>query len=368
MRFEIISQPDRSWLQDAWRDLQARADCSFFQSWHWIGAWIEALGQTPPVLIGRRNSTIVLLATLTPFRRREPPFFADAAFLNGTGIHAIDIITIEYNGFLIDRDGAAETDHAAMSFLLGGPRLAGKRLGELHLRGIASGQEPDSQGWLVSRPGRRPSYRIDLDALRASGRNYLDTLSANTRQQIRRSARLYEAQGELRLRRARNPEEQQEFVAGLRELHQATWIARGDRGSYGWPFFTRFHDILCARGFEDGSIELLRLDSGARAIAYIYNFLWRGEALFYQSGLVREDDAKLKPGMVAHTLAIEDHLARGSRTYDFMAGENRYKASLGTRGPDIQYLLYQRPRLPARIETGLRALRRRFRPAPEYTD
>ena len=52
-----------------------------------------------------------------------------------------------------------------------------------------------------------------------------------------------------------------------------------------------------------------------------------------QSGLAYHEDRRLKPGLVCHTLAIEHHLLRGSREYDFLGGEAQpvqYKRSLST--------------------------------------
>ena len=44
---------------------------------------------------------------------------------------------------------------------------------------------------------RKPSWRVNLAPIRADGKQYLDCLSANTRQQIRRAMRLYEKRGPL---------------------------------------------------------------------------------------------------------------------------------------------------------------------------
>ena len=49
----------------------------------------------------------------------------------------------------------------------------------------------------------------------------LDCLSANTRQQIRRSMRLYEKRGQLDIARARDVPEAMSFLDGLKELHRS---------------------------------------------------------------------------------------------------------------------------------------------------
>jgi len=59
----------------------------------------------------------------------------------------------------------------------------------------------------------------------------------------------------------------------------------------------------------------------------------RGVVTFYQSGLRYEDDNRLKPGLIAHSLAIQHYLDGKASEYDFLAGERgrvQYKQSLGS--------------------------------------
>ena len=46
--------------------------------------------------------------------------------------------------------------------------------------------------------------------------------------------------------------------------------------------------------------------------------------------------------------------------YDFMAGDARYKASLGEPGPDTVYLLAERSTLALHIENTLHDVKRRL--------
>ena len=149
-----------------------------------------------------------------------------------------------------------------------------------------------------------------------------------------------------------------DFLEELKALHQRTWTGRGETGSFAYPFFERFQRRLIATCLPRGTVEIVRVTCGERVIGYLYNFVWRGTVLAYQSGLAYECDARLKPGLVAHCLCIDIHLAEGARIYDFMAGEARYKASLGEPGPEMYHLLLQRPTWALRVEFGLRHLKR----------
>ncbi len=359
--FEIVPMPPFDALGTLWRELEARSDGGFFLSWGWVGCWIEETGLKPAILIGREQGKIVLLAVLVPTRRHDIARFAIAGMhLQTTGDLGQDIVTIEYNGFLLDRTVSSWVQQQAVGYLVSGPVVEGRQRNELHLKNVTVPYDINfaETGIRCIRLEQKPSWRVDLDAIRASGKPYLDHLSANTRQQVRRSMRLYEREGKLVAQRARDVPEALRFLEGLKELHQRTWTRRGETGSFAYPFFERFQRRLIATCLPRGTVEIVRVACGERVIGYLYNFIWRGTVLAYQSGLAYESDARLKPGLVAHCLTIDIHLAEGAKMYDFMAGEARYKASLGEPGPEMYHLLLQRPTWALRMEFGLRNLKR----------
>lgn len=364
IRFSIQTHLQAEQIAPLWRELEARSDATFFLTWHWMGAWIATLDAPPPLLIGEESGAPVLLGFVVPFRRRE----AGLIRANGLRLHSIgnwekDCIAIEYNGFLVDRESAGRVEQAAISWLLSQPNGAGSRPNELHITAML---DQDRETWtpsgtLIQIPNRKPSWRVDLAAIRASGRDYLDTLSANTRQQIRRSMRLYDAAGGFTATWAPDVSTGLSFLDGLKDLHQRQWTARGEPGGFASYFFEQFQRRLIADCLPEGSVEIVRIDRGAEPIGYLYNLIWRGHVFAFVSGLLYEPDNRLKPGLVCHTLCIEHHLRAGNHTYDFMAGYFRYKESLGQRGPEFIYLLIQKDTLAARFEHHLRYARDRFR-------
>ncbi len=366
-----------------WLDLERRATPNFFLSWHWIGAWLLQAELRPWMLVGRVQGEVAVLGALTASRRHN---FGPAAIaglrLHTTGIADIDVITIEYNGFLVDAAHGDAAEDAALDFLIGDFLIGttgatGQRCDELDLRNVSRRYRAyaESRRLIHRIAGRKPSYRVDLDGVRASGRPYLDRLSSNTRQQIRRSMRLYQAIGPVVLTRAETVDEAVAFLAGLKALHQPYWQSRGEPGAFAYPFLEALMHRLMIAGLADGTVELVRVSRGELAIGYLYNFVYRGQVYCYQCGFLFEADARLKPGLVAHTLCIEDHLRTGVAIYDFMGGEARYKSSLGQPGPDLHYVLLQRPTAIIRAENALRRLRDRSReirgtavPTPQPAD
>jgi hypothetical protein len=351
-------------VEDLWLDLECRSDCSFFQSWAWIGCWLRHLPRSfsPRVLIVRDGSLVVGLGVLIANRRRRHAFVrSNGLYLNQTGDPYYDLITIEYNGFLSARNMARLVLRRCAEWLV----ARCEDWDELYLSGLVPvwteifREIAAEIGLGVRVRDKKPCDLVDLDAIRAQGGDYLARLSRNTRYQVRRAMRLYEAEGSIALQAARSAGEALEFLAGLKELHQVYWIRQGEPGSFSNAFFERFHRALVTDRFDDGEIQLLRISVGDRPIGYLYNFVKDGWVYAYQSGFNYESDPKLKPGLTSHCLAIEHNLARGAKCYDFMAGEAQHKRSLGTRSVDMTWLVLQRDRIKYRLENTLRDLKHR---------
>jgi CelD/BcsL family acetyltransferase involved in cellulose biosynthesis len=331
-RFQICFFSNLAELEQLWLDLEQRAAPGFFLSWDWIGCWIREASLRPAVLIGQIDGRVVLLGALMPSVRRRPLPLA----IHGLRLHM--------------------TGERAIAFLLSGDHgVTGLRCDELHLKNVPAEfrQSVSLHGIGLREVQRKPSWRVDLAAIRAEDRQYLECLNANARQQIRRAIRLYDREGWLTALRARDVPQALSFLDGLRELHQSHWTARGHPGGFAYPFFAGFQKRLIETGLPHGTVEIFRISAGSNLIGYVYNLVYRGHVYAYQTGLRYQDDPRLKPGLVSHCLCIDRHLADGSNAYDFMAGDARYKASLGTRGPDMLYLLAQRPTWPLRLEGTL---------------
>ncbi|WP_431281324.1 GNAT family N-acetyltransferase [Humitalea sp. 24SJ18S-53] len=343
MRFSLEPASDHAEVEALWRGLEARTDATFFLTWRWIGAWLAETRSAPWLLCGRSGTEVVLLALLTVDRRRELGVFPiTTARLHETGDPSEDTITIEYNNFLVSQAWRGPADIAAIHFLLGGDHKMS--IDELRIRGAADGSVAlDADRWIVSAPTRSPSWQVDLQAVRGSEKSYLDQLSSNTRQQIRRAMRLYEKQGDLSIDKATDLESALDYFAGLKDLHQRYWLARGKPGAFAHAFFEKFHDRIIRDCIDTGNIEMVRITAGDTVLGYLYNFIHDGYISSYQSGFAYQDDPKLKPGLISHSLCIQSHVNTDGKIYDFLAGGSQYKASLGHSGPDmVQYVMQRR--------------------------
>lgn len=339
---EVALEPPAAWLGAAWRDLEARARPSFFLSWAWMGCWLAEARPDALAVVARQDGRIVGLGLVGRSGRR--------LLLGETGDRTRDMLTIEFNGFLAEPALADSVARACLLRLLAEGR-------PLHLSGIGE----DLAALAVTLcPRARLRSRKGCPFVEVSA-DHLERLGRNTRQQVRRSMRLFEADGPLALERADTVAEALAWLDGMAALHQARWQGRGKPGAFARPFFGRFHRRLISAALPDGKVDLLRLRAGSRTLGYLYNLRQDGEVYAYQNGFAYPADARLKPGLVAHCLAVRRYAAMGVGRYQLMAGESRYKASLATGFSSLAWLTLPDGGLMSRLEDWMRAARNGLR-------
>lgn len=310
-----------------WAGLFEQVDkASIFLSPQWVRTWLEVYGAdfSGKVFSWWFGDNCVAGVMLLFRRGTRGPFPINLAILNTAGEVDENAPFIEYNDVLCLPGYEQEVADSLAC------HLAGQAWDQLYLAGYTS---TSMLAALQSRalPGKWDTTEkngpyIDLGSLKEAG---LDSyFSSNTRSQIRRSIKLYEKRGELRLDVAEDLGQSLQYLDELAILHRAAWDRRGRPGSFRYPRFNHFHRTLIERLLPMKAVEFLRVTAGEQAVGYIYNFMHQGKVYFYQSGFAFEDDSKIKPGLVTHYLAAKDYLGRGFEEYDFMAGEARYKKSL----------------------------------------
>ncbi len=312
IRVAIGPVPDLDALGERWRALESRAEPSFFQSWTWTGCLAQERFDAPVLAEATENGRTVALAL---FNRRN-----GRLHLGESGDPARDCPYIEQNGVLAESGRTLELTAALL-------RPVARRhpvvLSGIGAPTLAAARQAAPLVWVRR---TQPSPFADLAAVRAAGGDCLATRSANTRQQIRRSARYY---GALSIERAGTVPAALAALDRLADLHQAAWQARGQPGAFAPPFFRRFHRALIERAMPRGEAELLTIKQNDAIIGILYNFIYVRCVLAYQSGFHFANDARdARPGLVCHTLAMNRAMAQGIDKYDFLAGEGRYKRSL----------------------------------------
>jgi hypothetical protein len=352
-------------LVEEWDSFALGCEHSFFLSGFWIRNWLALL---PPetdaelMLICRAEDPVAMAWIVGRKVVRHGIVRSRTLFLNEPGRQDLDQLTIEHNGLL----SRAEESEAAIQKLLEWFGRRDRSWDELVISGIEVPsfrtliKHADNYGLNVRVTNRLPSPYVDLEKARASELGYLGLISRNSRSQIRRSLRLYEQEGPIRLSVAGTLSDAEAYMARLVKLHQEYWNEKGENGAFADEKIRRFHRDLIKAGISKGCVQIVRVAAGRQVIGYLYNFLHNGIAYNYQSGFIYSDDNRLKPGMVCHYLAIQHNLNRGSLKYDFLVGNERYKQSLATDAREQVWCLVQRPKLIFRVEDTFRMIKRRF--------
>ena len=362
----IIREPAE--LEREWLHLQERADCSFFQSWGWIGTWLEriALDLNPLVVRVWFEGTLVGLGIFTGKHiSRHLVIRSDARFVHEYPFDDRNMV-IEYNGLLADRghEGAvySETIIHLLQLEPACDEVYFGALGDRAYRVLCDSAETRlTEIASVRLLEESSAYSLDLDYSGDGIDAYLATLNKNRRLQIRRSLRLYGERTPLSLESANSTEEALDFLDGLKELHTARWQARGQQGSFASRRWETFHRSLVAARFGPGEIQLLRVRNADGPIGYLYNFIWRGHVYVLQTGFTKPEDKRLMPGYVAHTLAIVHNRQQGMAIYDLMHGDSLYKRLLCNRKETLRWVVVQRKHWKFELEHRLLKLARSIR-------
>lgn len=312
-----LSRPD---LADpafaaAWQARATDWHASAFLSWAWVGCL--AAERFPDPLLAEIHDGGALIGRALLNRRRTR--LGRHLFLHESGDPGHDATFIEHNG-LLAAPGRAPEALAALLRALRGPatrvRLSGVDDAALKVARTAG---------VLDRLQTRTAPFARLDPATP----FLDTLSRNTRAQLRRSNRSYARAGPLRTERAATVPQALDWLDRLTALHRITWSARGINSGFLTPPVQRFHHELVHRGVPGHTVDLLRVTAGNRTVGYLLNLHAAGRVGAYQSGFDYADTAPHeKPGLTSHAAAAEQARLAGAHEYDFLAGDARYKRSL----------------------------------------
>lgn len=346
-----------SWaaIAPSWGTLAAESGASLFVGVAWVESWLEVFGEqlNPNILVFRDGREVVGACILVPRLAWRKFLPMRRWHLNCAGEDEVDDTAVEYNRLLSLPGRERDVADALVSW------LGRSRWDEVLLDGVET--PPFAIAGTLETVATRPCYFIDLEALRSSGVGYDSVLSSNTRQQIKRSVRLYEDQhGRLSLSRPQSVADAEAFLDELAALHQHAWTGRGKPGVFASHRFLRFHARLLGRLFDSGQVELIKVSAGTTTIGVLYSFLLDGHLCFYQSGFAYQSDNRAKPGLMTHYLAVVHYLAERPdvRQYDFLAGDSQYKRSLAKDQRRLQWIVMQRSTLRVRLFHALRERRR----------
>lgn len=352
--FEVLGIDDPT-VPPRWGRLhESCPQANLYNGWSWMRIWsgvYELPLQIVFVLQGSETVGAFALVHQSTRRRMIP---VRVACLGPCSADPHDIY-LEYNQFLYAPGRNAAVGRSIASFTRDDPSWQ-----ELRLVGMEAEVARTVLDYLPTPAVMRetPCYFVRLAGIE----DPLQLCSGNTRAQIRRSNRLLSEMGG-RFEVAEDADAAHEFLGQLIDLHQRDWQDRGFPGSFSSRRFAEFHRQAVDHFFPKGAVYLARMRTSDDVLGVVYGFLAGRRYDFYQSGLKRMTDNRIKLGYSLHYHAMLDLGRKDVAEYDFLAGTERYKSCWGGTRRTMIWAHLQRPLLRFRLEAGARRFVRAVRRA-----
>jgi CelD/BcsL family acetyltransferase involved in cellulose biosynthesis len=156
---------------------------------------------------------------------------------------------------------------------------------------------------------------------------YLSMLKRRLRKKIRQTRRWVAEQPDSR--RAALTDTETDSLAALASLvriHQARWKGRGYPGAFADPRVVRFHERVVREAHAAGCLRMYVLTEGDDTVAVSYDFHVGSTVQAYLSSF-DERWADASPGVLLRSYVIEHSITQSATRFDFLEGEEDYKAA-----------------------------------------
>ncbi len=155
--------------------------------------------------------------------------------------------------------------------------------------------------------------------------DYQAGLSSNMRYHIRRRKRDLAKMSGAAVHMASTANDVDWALSSLFRLHELRWQRDGQDGIFQNPEKQDFLRRFCSFGCDRGWARAYVLELAGAIEAVLLAFHWQGTASFYQMGW-NPDCAVASPGVVVMAASIEQAIKEGAQRYDFLRGDELYKA------------------------------------------
>lgn len=182
-------------------------------------------------------------------------------------------------------------------------------------------------GHRVERRAGPACWRLDLPR---SWDAYLAGLSKRRRHALRKLERCFIETGRARLHVVERAADLPAALDALIELHQRRRRSLGQRGCFTSPPFRAMIEEVSPLLLSAGQLRLSWLEVDGRRVAAEYQLSGAGVLYVYQAGIDPER-LDLQPGNLITMMLIRQAIEQGCTAFDFLRGDEPYKAHFGAR-------------------------------------
>jgi CelD/BcsL family acetyltransferase involved in cellulose biosynthesis len=326
-------------LQGAWNRLcLAHTRPNPMLSWDWLSTWWSVYGAPDERLslaIWVKEVDGQLVAGL-PLYRTSGPGGAVYRIIGAGADDATDAVCADYLGPMVMPEHGAAIDEMAADIA----ELIKGDHGDLSLTDLTEAEAScETLFHALRRKGltwhRSKSSTCPFLRLPESYDAFLSSLSHNFRGEIRQSERNWLKMPNPEIRRVEAEADLEPFWDALVVLHRKRWATRGMPGVFDNPRFATFHRGIMAAFLRQGWLDAAVIHGGGAALAAVYGFRMAPTTFTYQGGTDPALPRKLRPGLVLDAHMIRRAIERKDLEYDFMRGEEKYKARFTDRSRQL---------------------------------
>jgi CelD/BcsL family acetyltransferase involved in cellulose biosynthesis len=336
-------------IETDWRALEVNAQCHYFLTWDWLGAWVKQSRGNCYLLKATVAERVVGLSFIFANTRRVFKCYGISQWwLNRTGIEQYDQAWLEYNDFLIEQTVYAEVKQAMLSF------IATDNSWDEFIIGMTDTKTEQAFN-VLSRHKRMLIEDIGYDLkLSTIANNHLsDIVSRNTRQKINQTKKLLKQYGQVNFSVLTTTEEKLNALPSLKTFHINKWSSTPTPSGFNFvPFSNSFLQQIQAN-----TADIIQLSLNAQPIGFLVCYRFKDRVYFYLSALTDQYSGKIKLGLYMHNFAIDYYQAKGLDYYDFLNGRGQYKQSLTNNSYQQNMCCYAKSNVVLLCEYRLRTLK-----------
>jgi CelD/BcsL family acetyltransferase involved in cellulose biosynthesis len=317
-----------------------------FRTWPWLSLWWQHYG---PVEDGAAQSQ---LAVLCAFDDADTiagiaPWYIEHSVLYGRVLRALGSgeVCSDYLSILCRPSMEEAVVEALAEYLMEQTRsdsadalswdlldLQGVDEGDCEMAGLATALA--HAGCHVLHRSRWSCWRLTLPP---SWEAYIAGLGSNYRRDLRRLERRYFDTNRIVLKTAECLDDLYTAMDLLLDLHQLRHKTKGEPGCFASRRFTSFYGDVAPELLRRGHLDFCWLELDGKPVAVEYQLAGNGILYAYQAG-VDPGAMKHEPGKLIYLAILKRAIARGYRGFDFLRGDERYKARFGAVArPSVEF-------------------------------
>jgi CelD/BcsL family acetyltransferase involved in cellulose biosynthesis len=202
-----------------------------------------------------------------------------------------------------------------------------------------------------------PNFVVDLPA---SWPQYLNALEPSFRPLLTRYPKRLQSRYSVRFVRCENVEDLKIHLVTLFNLHQMRWTGRGEPGAFAKLDRRDFYFEMAAVFLQRGWLEFWLLELDGEIVGTQFCFRYNETVSLLQEGFHPKYAAE-KIGYALRAHVLQEMMRSGAKRYDFLGGDDPYKAKFGAAQKNYLNLTFAGPSRLGRADLALRRRKRQFK-------